>query len=305
MVDVALRNRGRTAALVVAFVLLFTTVAFAAGVKAADTSVPAVFIASGENYPDGLVSGSAAAVSGGPILLVTKDGIPAETAAELVRLNPDKIYIAGGTAVISAAVETQLAAYAPVVTRLSGSNRYATAAAISAAIFPTDFLGGVPGPAGPAGPAGADGTDGAPGADGTDGTDGLPGADGTDGAPGADGADGLPGADGTDGAPGADGTDGLPGLNGSDGVSGLEIVTVSKRFIDAAIGDNLFVVAQCPSGKKVTGGGGFVSGPGVVGGDAELNISYPATVVSWEVAWTANKALSFQVSAYAICAIAP
>jgi hypothetical protein len=174
MVDVALRNRGRTAALAVAFVLALTTVAFAAGVKAADTSVPVVFIASGENYPDGLASGSAAAVSGGPVLLVTKNGIPAETAAELVRLNPDKIYIAGGTAAIAASVETQLAAYAPLVTRLWGSDRYATAAAISEAIFPAT-LGGVPGPEGPAGPAGADGTKGDMGDPGQDGTDGLSG----------------------------------------------------------------------------------------------------------------------------------
>jgi hypothetical protein len=174
MVDVALSNRGRTAALAVAFVLLLTTVAFVAGVKAADTSVPVELIASGENYPDALVSGSAAAVGGGPVLLVTKEGIPAETAAELVRLNPDKIYIAGGTAAISAGVETQLAAYAPVVTRLWGSDRYATAAAISEAIFPAT-IGGVPGPEGPAGPAGADGAKGDMGDPGQDGAGGLSG----------------------------------------------------------------------------------------------------------------------------------
>jgi putative cell wall-binding protein len=56
--------------------------------------------------------------------------------AELTRLKPAKIIIAGGTGVVSASVQTQLAAYTTgCVIRQSGADRYATAAAISAATF--------------------------------------------------------------------------------------------------------------------------------------------------------------------------
>jgi len=135
MVSATTHHRGRSTAILAALVLLLTTVAFAIGVHAAESNVPAVFIATGDNFPDGLVAGAAAGVNSGPVLLTRKDSLPAVTIAELQRLHPDRIYIAGGTGVISAAVETQLAAYGPV-TRLAGSDRYATAAAISNAVFP-------------------------------------------------------------------------------------------------------------------------------------------------------------------------
>ena len=135
MVSATTHHRGRSTAILAALVLLLTTMAFAVGVHAAESNVPAVFIATGDNFPDGLVAGAAAGVNSGPVLLTRKDSLPAVTIAELQRLHPDRIYIAGGTGVISAAVESRLAAYGPV-TRLAGSDRYATAAAISNAVFP-------------------------------------------------------------------------------------------------------------------------------------------------------------------------
>lgn len=67
-----------------------------------------VYIASGENFPDALSSGAAAAANRGPVLLVRKDAIPADIAAELKRLDPRKIIVVGGTAAISDSVVTQL-----------------------------------------------------------------------------------------------------------------------------------------------------------------------------------------------------
>jgi hypothetical protein len=100
-------------------------------------SVPVVYVATGLNFPDALGGGPVAAVHDGPILLVRQDSIPASTAAELSRLNPDKIVILGGTGVVSAGVATTLASYTTgAVERLSGADRYETAAAISAANFP-------------------------------------------------------------------------------------------------------------------------------------------------------------------------
>lgn len=103
---------------------------------------PAVMIATGRTYPDALAGAAAGARYGIPILLVTGDSIPAATAAELIRLNPDEIYVLGQTGAVSAAVQTQLASYtsskAPAsVIRLGGATRYDTAVAISDHFFPT------------------------------------------------------------------------------------------------------------------------------------------------------------------------
>jgi hypothetical protein len=100
-------------------------------------SVPIAYVATGLNYPDALGGGPAAAMHDGPILLVRTDSIPAATAAELARLNPAKIVILGGTGVVSPTVATALAAFtAGTVERVSGIDRYETAAAISQANFP-------------------------------------------------------------------------------------------------------------------------------------------------------------------------
>ncbi len=97
--------------------------------------VPVVYVANGLTFPDALGAGPAASQGNGPVLLVGPSSIPAETAAELDRLNPQQIVIAGGTAVVSSAVEQALQQYAPTITRRAGPNRYATAAAISQAAF--------------------------------------------------------------------------------------------------------------------------------------------------------------------------
>lgn len=103
--------------------------AFAPGVSVA-------YIATGANYPDALAGGAAAAAQDAPILLTQRGSLPAPTAAELTRLKPKRIVVLGGTAAISATVASQLATYtAGSVTRLAGADRYATAAAVSAASF--------------------------------------------------------------------------------------------------------------------------------------------------------------------------
>ena len=69
------------------------------------------YVAVGSNFPDALAGGPVAGLNAGPVLLVTTDTIPAATASELTRLQPNKIVILGGTGVVSTAVETQLAAF--------------------------------------------------------------------------------------------------------------------------------------------------------------------------------------------------
>ncbi|MGH2455825.1 MAG: cell wall-binding repeat-containing protein [Candidatus Limnocylindria bacterium] len=113
--------------------------ATAAAVSAASFApgVPVAYVATGTDFPDALAGSAAAAFKGGPMLLVSPSGVPAATAAELSRLKPQQIVILGGTAVISEPTRSALVAYATggTVRRLSGGNRFETAAAISADTF--------------------------------------------------------------------------------------------------------------------------------------------------------------------------
>lgn len=96
--------------------------------------VPAVYITSGTTWPEAVAAGPAAGMSSGPLLLVLPYGIPGAVRNELNRLSPGKIVIVGSTASVSASVAQQLASIAPVA-RISGSDRYATTAAVSASVF--------------------------------------------------------------------------------------------------------------------------------------------------------------------------
>jgi len=102
---------------------------FAPGVEVA-------YLATGSNFPDALAGAAAAGSQHAPILLVTKDSIPVSAAAELLRLQPKRIVILGSTGVVTNAVATAAKDYtAGTVSRIAGADRYATAAAISAATF--------------------------------------------------------------------------------------------------------------------------------------------------------------------------
>jgi putative cell wall-binding protein len=94
--------------------------------------VSAVYVATGENFPDALAASAAAARNAFPVLLVRAGSLPASVRAELDRLQPKKILVAGGTAAVSEAVRAELARFTTgAVERVAGSDRYATAAAIS------------------------------------------------------------------------------------------------------------------------------------------------------------------------------
>jgi putative cell wall-binding protein len=73
--------------------------------------VPVVYVATGLNFPDALAAAAAAGRLGGPVLLVLPTSIPADTAAELSRLKPGRIVVAGGSGVVSDSVLAQLANY--------------------------------------------------------------------------------------------------------------------------------------------------------------------------------------------------
>lgn len=92
----------------------------------ASVNVPVAYIASGVTFPDALSAGAAAAHRKGTLLLTPPDHLDARVAAELVRLHPATIVVAGGPATVSDAVLTQLSAlaFAPQVSRISGADRF-------------------------------------------------------------------------------------------------------------------------------------------------------------------------------------
>ena len=110
----------------------------AAAISASRVVPPAsnVYIATGENFPDALAAAPASGRAGAPLLLVRRDEIPEATANELRRVDPGNIVVVGGPASVSLAVEAQLLTFTEgSVTRRAGSDRYATAAAVSAGMF--------------------------------------------------------------------------------------------------------------------------------------------------------------------------
>jgi putative cell wall-binding protein/uncharacterized protein YkwD len=99
--------------------------------------VPIAYVATGSNFPDALAAGPAAAQTGGPVLLVKQNEVPSATANELARLQPARIVVLGGLGAISDLVANGLAPYATSqhVVRISGADRFVTAAMISQAHF--------------------------------------------------------------------------------------------------------------------------------------------------------------------------
>jgi putative cell wall-binding protein len=96
--------------------------------------IPVVFIVNGLSFPDALSAGPAAANMGGVVLLIHPNGIPDVVAAEIARLDPQRIIVVGGPTMVSAAVFAQLGGYAPT-DRWTGSNRYETSAYIATHAF--------------------------------------------------------------------------------------------------------------------------------------------------------------------------
>ncbi len=95
-----------------------------------------VVVATGWDYPDALAGSAAAAHETSPLLLVSRDQVPAPVAAELRRLQPAAITVVGGTDRVSDAVLQQLKSFtAGPVDRVAGSDRYQTAVAVSARFF--------------------------------------------------------------------------------------------------------------------------------------------------------------------------
>lgn len=96
-----------------------------------------VYVASAQAFPDAVAGAAAAGARRAPVLLVSRNGVPAETQAALRRLAPERVVVLGGPSAVDDAVVAELAGYATSgAARLSGTDRYSTSAVISRETFP-------------------------------------------------------------------------------------------------------------------------------------------------------------------------
>lgn len=90
-----------------------------------------VVLANGYSFIDALPGGVLANSTSGTLLLTNTNIIPKETMDEINRINPNVLYILGGTSSISEDTEENLKQYVDNVIRLGGKNRYETSELIS------------------------------------------------------------------------------------------------------------------------------------------------------------------------------
>ncbi|MGW9183445.1 cell wall-binding repeat-containing protein [Agromyces sp. NPDC055661] len=95
---------------------------------------PVVYLVNAHNFPDAMAAGPAAIRQGGVILSIPQDWITNPVGLELLRLDPERIVIVGGTAVIDPLVEHILEHSMDLdakIERIGGADRYETAELIA------------------------------------------------------------------------------------------------------------------------------------------------------------------------------
>ncbi len=95
------------------------------------TGTGTVMLATSLDYADALSAAAAAGKASASLLLTPAGKLPAEVAAEIKRLAPNRVVLVGGTGVLSKTVADQVAAAVPAakIERLAGADRYVTSRA--------------------------------------------------------------------------------------------------------------------------------------------------------------------------------
>ncbi|MEV8214487.1 cell wall-binding repeat-containing protein [Leifsonia sp. NPDC077715] len=106
--------------------------------RAFGTSASSAYVASGLGFADALSAGGAAGAKRQPVILVNGalGTVDAGTLQGLRSLGITNVTIVGGTTVISSGFQASLAKNGIAITRLQGSDRFATSIAVNANAFP-------------------------------------------------------------------------------------------------------------------------------------------------------------------------
>ena len=129
----------------------------------------------------------------------------------------------------------------------------------------------------------------------------MPGPAGAAGAAGTAGATGAAGAQGPAGVPGA------PGAKGATGAAGATNLSVEGATVDVAAGGIEYLSADCPSGKRATGGGTYWDTtdvvPGLITSDSSPLVGDDGTTpVSWGATMENTTADVATAVVYVVCA---
>ena len=102
------------------------------------TGAPVAVLASAAGFADALSGGALGASQDGPLLLSASCSLPDVTAAELARLHPANVLVMGGQGAVCDEVLAQVAGITGAqVTRVSGADRFSTAAGAAAIGWPS------------------------------------------------------------------------------------------------------------------------------------------------------------------------
>src|SRR5450432_4692281 len=115
---------------------LATAIAASQDQFATSGSAKAVVLTRADTYPDALAGVPLPARVGAPLLLTASSSLDPTVRAEIVRLLPAgaTVYILGGTAAVSPAVQTTITGLGFTVQRIAGADRFATAVAVAVAL---------------------------------------------------------------------------------------------------------------------------------------------------------------------------
>jgi putative cell wall-binding protein len=99
-------------------------------------------VVTGANFPDALSAGALAYAGDHPIVLTTPNALSTQADTTLTNLNIQQVIILGGTAAVAPAVADAITAKGIDVVRVSGANRFATAAALANVLTTEGISGG-------------------------------------------------------------------------------------------------------------------------------------------------------------------
>ncbi|MFF1263488.1 MULTISPECIES: hypothetical protein [unclassified Streptomyces] len=158
---------------------------------------------------------------------------------------------------------------------------------------------GAKGDTGATGATGLKGDTGATGATGLKGNTGATGKAGANGINGINGTNGTNGINGTKGATGATGAKGDTGATGAGPLTGYEVVTQQFPVVVGSFTQPF--ATPCPAGKRVVGGGYFLSSPNQ-GWEVVRDAPDNGSGAAWTVAIINHNATGSTVNVYASCA---
>lgn len=100
-------------------------------------SVSEAIIVNKDNFPDGVSASAVTAKRNIPLLVNASNSLDSRNATWLTAHNVSRVYLIGGTTVLSTNIENQIQALGKATTRLANTDRYGTSAEVAKCFFST------------------------------------------------------------------------------------------------------------------------------------------------------------------------